>query len=177
MSLETRLNALATGIANDIKALRADRGTMASLTTTQKSSLVAAINELKVLIDTVSGNAGSLIDDASVALTSTYSSSKIVDLITQAKNDLTNGAAAALDTLKELADALGNDPNFATTILNALGKRVSVDSAQTFTGPEQQQARDNIGAASATALSALSTSIGDPDVDLLAVYTTTRDAP
>ena len=30
------------------------------------------------------------------------------------------GAPGALDTLKELADAMGNDPNFATTVLNAL---------------------------------------------------------
>lgn len=31
-----------------------------------------------------------------------------------------SGAPGALDTLKELADALGGDPNFATTIINAL---------------------------------------------------------
>ncbi|WP_342705027.1 hypothetical protein OHZ10_28035 [Burkholderia arboris] len=39
----------------------------------------------------------------------------------------------SLDTLKELADALGNDPNFATTILNALALKAAIDS-QTFTG-------------------------------------------
>lgn len=33
---------------------------------------------------------------------------------------LVNAAPAALDTLKELADALGDDPNFATTVTNAL---------------------------------------------------------
>lgn len=33
-------------------------------------------------------------------------------------------APAALDTLKELADALNNDPDFATTITNALAKKV-----------------------------------------------------
>ena len=31
-----------------------------------------------------------------------------------------SGAPGALDTLKELADALGGDPNFANTIVNAL---------------------------------------------------------
>lgn len=34
---------------------------------------------------------------------------------------LTGGAPEALDTLKELADALGSDPNFATTVLNKIG--------------------------------------------------------
>lgn len=38
---------------------------------------------------------------------------------------LVNGAGGALDTLKELADALGNDPNFATTITNGLAGKLS----------------------------------------------------
>ncbi|WP_370221984.1 pyocin knob domain-containing protein [Cytobacillus sp.] len=33
---------------------------------------------------------------------------------------LIDGAPGALDTLKELADAMGDDPNFATTVLNRL---------------------------------------------------------
>ncbi|HHF8637729.1 TPA: phage tail protein [Klebsiella pneumoniae] len=32
-----------------------------------------------------------------------------------------------LDTLKELADALGNDPNFATTVLNKLAEKLAKD--------------------------------------------------
>lgn len=40
--------------------------------------------------------------------------------IRQAISDLIDGADDALDTLKELAEALGNDPNFATTITNKL---------------------------------------------------------
>ena len=35
-------------------------------------------------------------------------------------DDLVDGAGDALDTLKELAEALGNDPNFATNITNKL---------------------------------------------------------
>ena len=41
-------------------------------------------------------------------------------LVRQAISDLIDGADDALDTLKELAEALGNDPNFATTITNKL---------------------------------------------------------
>ena len=40
--------------------------------------------------------------------------------VKQAISDLIDGAEDALDTLKELAEALGNDPNFATTITNKL---------------------------------------------------------
>ena len=44
--------------------------------------------------------------------------------------DLVNGAPAALDTLQELATALGNDPNFSTTILNKIGEKESRADAQ-----------------------------------------------
>ncbi|MGQ5289536.1 phage tail fiber protein [Pectobacterium actinidiae] len=40
---------------------------------------------------------------------------------------LVNGSPAALDTLQELANALGNDPNFSTTVLNALAGKLVKD--------------------------------------------------
>ena len=42
---------------------------------------------------------------------------------------LVNSAPAVLDTLKELADALGSDPNFATTVAGQIGD-VAADLAQ-----------------------------------------------
>ena len=42
---------------------------------------------------------------------------------------LVDGAPEALDTLSELADALGNDPNFATTTATAIGERAKIDGA------------------------------------------------
>jgi hypothetical protein len=39
---------------------------------------------------------------------------------------VTNSAPAVLDTLKELSDALGSDPNFATTMTNALAGKSPV---------------------------------------------------
>jgi hypothetical protein len=62
---------------------------------------------------------------------------------------LINGAPSALDTLNELASALGSDANFSTTIATALGNRVRVDEAQSFNATQKTQGRDNIGAASA----------------------------
>ncbi|MBA0162121.1 tail fiber protein [Pectobacterium versatile] len=40
---------------------------------------------------------------------------------------LVNGSPAALDTLQELANALGNDPNFSTTVLNTLAGKLAKD--------------------------------------------------
>ena len=42
---------------------------------------------------------------------------------------LVDGAPEALDTLTELATALGNDPNFATTVSTEIGKRALIDGA------------------------------------------------
>ncbi|ENH0917389.1 phage tail protein [Escherichia coli] len=44
---------------------------------------------------------------------------------------LVASSPAALDTLKELAAALGNDPNFATTVTNALAGKQPLDSTLT----------------------------------------------
>ena len=65
-------------------------------------------------------------------------------------SNLVNGAPSALDTLNELAAALGSDASFSTTITTALANRVRVDEAQSFNGTQKTQARDNIGAASAS---------------------------
>ncbi|ECJ0310326.1 prophage tail fiber N-terminal domain-containing protein [Salmonella enterica] len=44
---------------------------------------------------------------------------------------LVGSAPETLDTLKELADALGNDPNFATTVLNKLAGKQPLDETLT----------------------------------------------
>lgn len=172
MSLELKIVALAQAIGGDIKSLKNGQGTLTSLNTTNKTSLVAAINELMTLI----GGAGATINDTAgngnTAVT--WSADKIFDSIeaakTAVKNDLTGGASAALDTFKEFQDALGNDPTFATTIAQALAKRVSVE-AQTFTNAEQTQARANIGAVSTTTYNAFVTAVGDTERDFAAAYT------
>lgn len=51
-------------------------------------------------------------------------------------NALVAAAPGALDTLNELATALGNDPNFATTMTNALALKAALDSP-IFTGTPQ----------------------------------------
>lgn len=162
MSLELQITALVTAIGTDIKALRAADGDLSSLTTTAKSSLVAALNELKASI----GAAGVAINDASTSsTTTTWSASKstaaISAAVTAAVNSLVNGAGTTMDQLNELANALGNDPNYATTIATALGNRVRYDAAQTLSAPQQAQVCANIG-------------VGDPAHNFVTDYTAAK---
>ena len=62
--------------------------------------------------------------------------------------ELIGAAPEVLDTLKELSEALGNDPNFATTVLTEIGKKVDkVDgkglSTNDFTDTDKDKV-DNI---------------------------------
>jgi hypothetical protein len=163
MSLETRIIALANAIGADVKTLTANAGSLSALTTVAKTSLVAAINELAA----ATASAGAQINDAAGNgnTTVTWSADKIYDSIEAAKTAVTNslvgGAAAALDTLNELAAALNNDPSFSTTIATQIANRVRYDAAQTLTLVQQQQACANIG-------------VGDPDRDLAAAYATAK---
>ncbi|EET7608629.1 phage tail protein [Escherichia coli] len=49
------------------------------------------------------------------------------EFVAKALAALAGSAPETLDTLKELADALGNDPNFATTVLNKLAEKLAKD--------------------------------------------------
>lgn len=169
MTLEQRIILLAQAMGADVKTLTLAQGSLSALTTTAKGNLVAAINELHAAV----GSAGAAIDDGAGAgaTTVTWSANQIHSTIEAAKlaikNELTDGAGAALDTLKELADALGNDPSFAATIAAELANRVRYDAAQTLTAPQQAQARTNIGAQAAS-------EIGDPDRDFVGDYNTAK---
>ena len=76
--------------------------------------------------------------DSSLTSAEAYAESLIQSLI--------NTSPATLDTLNELATAIGNDPNFTITITNALAKRVRFDiDNQTLNSTEKLNARKNIG--------------------------------
>ncbi|MBC6695209.1 hypothetical protein H9L25_00255 [Terrisporobacter mayombei] len=55
--------------------------------------------------------------------TEEYVGSKVAELV--------NSAPSTLDTLQELATALGNDPNFATTVANQIGTKASTEYVNT----------------------------------------------
>jgi hypothetical protein len=163
-------------------------GTLSSLATSAKSNLVAALNEVHASIAAIDSTG--LLDDLadSTVTNKTFSAQKILSLIASTVSGLVDSAPATLNTLNELAAALGNDANFATSVAAAIGNRVRVDAAQSFTAGQQTQGRENIGAASTIAVSAaqstanlaaadlatLTTAIGDTDHDYLVDYTAAK---
>lgn len=162
-----RIKAVIQAVGGDVKALKIAIGDLSALTTTNKANLVEAINEIMALASAPAPDGGVQIDDTAVSGRTdvTYSVDKILASIEAAKlavkNELTDGAGAALDTLKELADALDNNPNFAAEIATALGKRLRVDAAQVFSVAEKKQGAENLG-------------LGDPDYDFVADYTAAK---
>ena len=87
-------------------------GAMQSLTTSQKDTLVGAINEMNERINSLSSSAAG-INDSATNETSTLSAKKILDLLNQAKADVKNELLGgevdqSIDTIKELGDMLKN---------------------------------------------------------------------
>lgn len=87
-------------------------GAMQSLTTTQKDTIVGAINEMNQRINSLSSNAAG-INDSATNETATLSAKKILELLNQAKADVKNELLggqvdASIDTIKELGDMLKN---------------------------------------------------------------------
>lgn len=247
-TLSEQINNLAVRAATECKTLHTKIGTLANLNTTDKTAVVAAINEVKTQINTVSssvndlssrlstaesqqstntGDIGTLkttvsslqttlstlstkvdsledqiesatnINDTTVSTTTTYSSSKIVDVVNAAKqavkDDLLGGAGEAYDTLKELADLITTNQGAIEALQTIAGGAVRYDQAQTLTDAQKTQARSNVGAAKAedlttlqgtvttlqssvtkntTDINNLSDAIGDTTVDFVAAFET-----
>lgn len=58
-----------------------------------------------------------------------FTKAEVTTNINNAVAELVNGAPAILDTLSELSTALDNDANFATTVANSIGDKVTKNSA------------------------------------------------
>jgi capsid protein len=133
MSLQTQIHSLVIRVADEFKTVYSKIGNLSSLSTTDKSTLVAAINELKTAITAIA-----VIDDLTPgSTTTTFSASKIVTLLDALRAQILGGADAAYDTLLELQQALQNDQTGIAALTAAIDKRVRFDAAQTLTAPEQ----------------------------------------
>ena len=84
---------------------------------------------------TMAGNSDTLIPSQKAA--KTYVAAQIAALV--------NSSPATLDTLNELATALGNDPNFATTMVNALAGKVNNSDVSTSNAANKLVKRDGTG--------------------------------
>ena len=131
-----------------INAVNTKVGTLSSLTTTDKTNLVAALNEVKGLIPSSSA----VIDDLATATTTTWSSTKIQSQITSAITALINGADTSSDTLKELADQI-------VALAQADNGLLSFTIAQTLRTDQKTQGCANLG-------------IGEPDTNFVTAIET-----
>lgn len=87
------------------------------------SDIRAGLVELATIAEAKAGK------DTSRAVTPAGLAAAIADAI----STLVNGSPAAMDTLRELADALGNDANFAASVTNALAGKVDLTRTATDT--------------------------------------------
>ena len=139
-TLEQRLSAVIQAIGADIKILKTAKGDLTALSTTAKTNLVEALNEIFTLANTKA------------------SSTDITSAINTLKTEIMGtGVPEALNTLKEIATYIQSDETLGVSLSTAITKRVRFDDVQTLTTPEKLQACTNIG-------------VGNPDVDLVAVF-------
>lgn len=77
MTLQSQLTTAFTAVGTEVKSVRALTGALSGLSTTSKTNVVSAINELFTAI----GSAGAAIDDTTPGALTTYSSNKSVALL------------------------------------------------------------------------------------------------
>ena len=102
--------------------------------TAEADAIAAAATDATTKANTAESNAesytDSLIGDVTVDGTG---GNTVTDRIASAVSALVDAAPTTLDTLNELAAALGDDPNFATTVSASIGEKVA-KSGDTMTG-------------------------------------------
>lgn len=114
-------------------AVLADIGAAAKVHTHPMADVIGLANALAALAP-LSSPALTGIPTAPTAASGTNSTQVATTAFVQSViAALVNNSPAALDTLKELADALGDDPNFATTITNLIATKVN-KAGDTMTG-------------------------------------------
>ena len=108
------------------EALPSQTGNSGKYLTTNGASTSWAILDLNSAIVTASAAAAAYTDSelASIDLSATIQTASAA-----AVTYLVDSAPGALDTLNELAAALGDDENFATTVTNSLATKLSISSA------------------------------------------------
>ncbi len=111
-------------------------GTYRSVQVDKYGRVVAATNPT-----TVAGYGITDVYTKSETFSRAETTSAIATAVASAVAGLVDSSPAALDTLKELAMAIGNDPNFATTMVNELAKKANLASPKLTGTPEAPTAQ------------------------------------
>jgi hypothetical protein len=94
------------------------------------SQVLKAIQAIQTAASTWAKLTGKPTTVSGFGITDAFTKTETSTAIQQAITNLVASSPAALDTLNELAAALGNDPNFATTVTNAISAKASIASIQ-----------------------------------------------
>lgn len=145
MSQQENIKAGFQRIVTELNASKSTRGDLTALSTTDKTNIVAAINEVLAAAEQAANSGGASINDLSNnSTTETWSITKIASEISDKIAEVVGAAPEALNTLAEFADALNDNDSEIASITTALANRLRFDAAQSLTTAQQQQARDNI---------------------------------
>ena len=137
-----------SGAGSGTQDIKFVAGSNVTLTHTDANNITIASTDTNTqlpLIDSDTMTGASATNVASAESVKAYVDSQVSGLV--------SSAPTALDTLNELAAALGDDANFATTTSTALGNRLRIDSAsQNLTATQKSNAITNLGLGAAATL-------------------------
>ena len=139
-----------TPLQDNLEAVFVQIGTDVGLSKKDIIDLQTAVGAIGAISPTavISDAAGAGVFDK------TWSADKLIAYITaaatQAKDDIINGAPAALDTLLEIANQLAADQTALGALVLALDAAIRTDIVQTFTDAQKTQAQENMGVTAST---------------------------
>lgn len=142
-----------TPLQDNLEAVFTQIGTDVGLSKKDIIDLQTAVGAISAISPTavISDAAGAGVFDK------TWSADKLIAYITaaatQAKDDIINGAPAALDTLLEIATQLAADQTALGALVLALDSAIRTDIVQTFTDAQKTQAQENMGVTASTMMS------------------------
>lgn len=139
-----------TPLQDNLEAVFTQIGTDVGLSKKDIIDLQTAVGAIGAISPTavISDAAGAGVFDK------TWSADKLIAYITaaatQAKDDIINGAPAALDTLLEIANQLAADQTALGSLVLALDAAIRTDIVQAFTDAQKTQAQENMGVTAST---------------------------
>ena len=139
-----------TPLQDNLEAVFTQIGTDVGLSKKDIIALQTAVGAISAISPTavISDAAGAGVFDK------TWSADKLIAYITaaatQAKDDIINGAPAALDTLLEIANQLAADQTALGSLVLALDAAIRTDIVQAFTDAQKTQAQENMGVTAST---------------------------
>ena len=139
-----------TPLQDNLEAVFTQIGTDVGLSKKDIIDLQTAIGAISAISPTavISDAAGAGVFDK------TWSADKLIAYITaaatQVKDDIIDGAPAALDTLLEIASQLAADQTALGSLVLALDAAIRTDIVQAFTDAQKTQAQENMGVTAST---------------------------